>query len=140
MPLRRVRVERIVLGFVFAPLIIPALLTGMRPFITGSEMGPAGFQDLGSGFFMLVILAYIGALALGIPAFVLLRKLNANSIVWYCLAGAAVVFCFTAGISLITGGIQHGQHTSFALTRTLIFTLVGGGLAGGLFRLIAVPS
>lgn len=88
---------------------------------------------------MLCIFAYIGAAILGLPAFLLLRRLNANSLLSYWIAGAAVVLIFAVGISLITGGVQQSQYSLIDIFKTIAFALVAGGLAGGLFRAIISP-
>lgn len=122
--------RRVVLGFVLTPLLVPFVFLGHDLIVAGL---PA--LDL-SRFFELAKKAYVPALALGVPAYLLLRQRVYLS--WgVCLLVAGLIGC---SVGLILDVALNDFRPQPLSTRALIYgaTFLTGAVHGLLFWLIVI--
>jgi hypothetical protein len=112
--------ERIVLAFLFAPLVTPIVI------MIGARNTTRSFRDLMAIFLLVAGSAYIAAFLFGIPALVLYRKLRWNHPLLYLIGGALI----GSIVSLILDWPALSSASYFK------YRVIAGALSAFLFRLI----
>lgn len=134
--------SRGLIAFIIAPLIAPVLLFPYLRELTTTNVW------LAFALVITVIVAYVGAVVLGVPAYLFLRARNCTSF-WMAATlgfaiGAAMWLVFSAAFALMLDQGVAGVRSSLADPGTLRGILWPGGIAGAAagmaFWLIARPD
>jgi len=124
--------HRALIAFAAAPFL--AILAGM---IASTPFLAAGYVDLGGlflGAMVGIVIAYLVALALGVPCFLVLRRLR----IWSRWAYAAL----GVGFGILGWMVAHSPTTGvyWRLAHEATFALISGLVGGLMFWYIAVGS
>ena len=129
--------KRLVLAYITAP-IVPSLLDGISRVVGGSVNADQPFEMTNLLSPMLLIISYICASLIGIPAYLLLRRRLGSTWWKYLLCGSAIG-CTPALLLAVTvsDGVGLGSGiTSVAAAIGLIY----GGIGGLAFWLIGITG
>ena len=122
---RTVGMPRLIVGFLFAPMLPALLLCGIEMYFDASK------SQFAAAFFAVV--AYLAMLIFGIPGYFLMRKYGLNSLAAYLIFG------------LVIGAMAYAVVLSFLLCTVafpgLVFmNSIGMALVGMVFGAIACAA
>ena len=128
---------KILLGFLVSPAI-PALLVYLISCIFDSHSGAAWSAKL------ILVMGYLAGLIIGVPTYLLLRKINKTSFLAYIVSGLLVglIFSLIIVVLSVTDAYNYGfEHAVGVFRNTIGSSLMGmvsGAIAGGVFWFISV--
>jgi hypothetical protein len=121
------RVGRIILAFLVAPLVTPVVFIVEASLSRGLPLS----EQIPGYFLLYGLFAYIATAALGIPAYFLFRALRWSSVILFVLGGGAIAFIFSffifEGYPANIFWIRLGDR---------LWCVLAGGLSALVFRMI----
>lgn len=113
---------RIILGFLIAPLVTPLVFLMWAVLRTGT-FDPQSWP----AFYLIGAFAYIAAVWLGVPAFLLYSKLKLHNVFWFLIGGALIGLVVVVLLRMWLGS---------GTVKSEVVILVAASLSATVFRLI----